>query len=131
MHLVSLSALVFATNVLAAEPSLQDSSSLTKKAPKSFVVTLDTTQGEVVIEVNRKWAPEGATRHLALGLLRRRGFLSGNRRVYGAVWHQWRWRGQHRLARRFHTRRPRGRVQRQGGVIHEPVKPPPWPVQPA
>ena len=48
----------------------------TEPAPAVCVVRLDTTQGEVVIEVTRAWAPQGADRFVNLA---RHGYYDGNR----------------------------------------------------
>lgn len=45
----------------AANPLL-DSALATQKAPAKFRVELTTTQGPIIIEVNREWAPNGADR---------------------------------------------------------------------
>jgi peptidyl-prolyl cis-trans isomerase A (cyclophilin A) len=42
--------------------SLSDPATLAARAPDTYKVKLDTTQGEVVIEVTRSWAPNGADR---------------------------------------------------------------------
>ena len=48
----------------AAEPSpaLLDPSLAADTAPESFKVKLETTKGDVIIEVTRAWAPNGADR---------------------------------------------------------------------
>lgn len=43
-------------------PALLAPEKATEKAPASFKVKLDTTQGDIVIEVTRAWAPNGADR---------------------------------------------------------------------
>jgi peptidyl-prolyl cis-trans isomerase A (cyclophilin A) len=43
-------------------PALLEPEKATEKAPASFKVKLDTTQGDIVIEVTRAWAPNGADR---------------------------------------------------------------------
>ncbi|MEX1308806.1 MAG: peptidylprolyl isomerase [Candidatus Sulfomarinibacteraceae bacterium] len=43
-------------------PALLDPSLATERAPDAFRVKLETTQGDVVILVNRSWAPNGADR---------------------------------------------------------------------
>jgi len=45
-----------------SHPALLDPSLATERAPEAFRVKLDTTQGDVVILVNRAWAPNGADR---------------------------------------------------------------------
>lgn len=45
-----------------ANPALLDPSLATEKAPDAFRVKLETTKGDVVILVNRSWAPNGADR---------------------------------------------------------------------
>ena len=43
----------------ASNPALLDPSLATEKAPDAFRVKLETTKGDVVILVNRSWAPNG------------------------------------------------------------------------
>ncbi len=43
-------------------PALLEPDKATEKAPASFKVKFDTTQGDIVIEVTRAWAPNGADR---------------------------------------------------------------------
>lgn len=45
-----------------ANPALLDPSLATAKAPEAYRVKLETTSGEVLILVNRSWAPNGADR---------------------------------------------------------------------
>jgi len=45
-----------------AQPSLLDPASLKQKAPEIFRVKFTTSQGDVVVEVNRAWAPNGVDR---------------------------------------------------------------------
>jgi len=45
-----------------ADPALLDAALATERAPEAFRVKLETTQGDVVILVNRSWAPNGADR---------------------------------------------------------------------
>jgi len=45
-----------------AKPNLMDPKSLTAKAPESYKVKFTTTKGDVIIQVNRVWAPRGADR---------------------------------------------------------------------
>ncbi len=45
-----------------ANPAMLDPSKATEKAPDTFKVKFVTTKGDVVIEVNRDWAPNGADR---------------------------------------------------------------------
>jgi peptidyl-prolyl cis-trans isomerase A (cyclophilin A) len=42
--------------------ALHDPSLATLRAPRSFRVRVETTKGEFVVEVHRKWAPHGADR---------------------------------------------------------------------
>jgi len=44
------------------ETALYDPSLATLRAPESFRVRFETTQGDFVVEVHRKWAPHGADR---------------------------------------------------------------------
>ena len=46
----------------AAAPSLLTPSSLRAKAPEMYKVKFTTTKGDVIIQVNRAWAPVGADR---------------------------------------------------------------------
>jgi len=46
----------------AASPALLDPALATERAPDAFRVKLETTKGDVVILVNRSWAPHGADR---------------------------------------------------------------------
>jgi len=46
----------------AANPALLDPSLATETAPDAFRVKLETTKGDVVILVNRSWAPKGVDR---------------------------------------------------------------------
>ena len=46
----------------ASNPALLDPSLATEKAPDAFRVKLETTKGDVVILVNRSWAPNGVDR---------------------------------------------------------------------
>ena len=43
-------------------PELLDPAGATAQAPEQFTVKLDTTQGEVLIDVTRAWSPNGADR---------------------------------------------------------------------
>jgi peptidyl-prolyl cis-trans isomerase A (cyclophilin A) len=62
--------LTLAVAVLAASgargqdkaPALSDPTTLGEKAPEQYKVKLDTTKGEVIVEVTRAWAPNGADR---------------------------------------------------------------------
>jgi len=45
-----------------ARDPLRDPSFATETAPKQFRVEFDTTQGKILLEVNRAWAPNGADR---------------------------------------------------------------------
>ena len=50
----------------AANPPLLDPSLATQPAPDTFKVKLETTKGEILIDVVRKWAPNGAVRFFNL-----------------------------------------------------------------
>ena len=43
-------------------PALLDPSKLADKAPETFAVKLETTKGDIIIDVTRAWAPLGADR---------------------------------------------------------------------
>lgn len=45
-----------------ANPALKDPSKAAATAPATYKVKLETTKGDVVIQVNREWAPNGADR---------------------------------------------------------------------
>ena len=47
---------------VVVNPALLDPSKLTEKAPDKFAVKLATTAGDIIIDVNRSWAPKGADR---------------------------------------------------------------------
>lgn len=44
------------------DPRLLDPSALTERAPETFTVALDTTAGDIEIDVHRAWSPNGADR---------------------------------------------------------------------
>lgn len=46
----------------APTPSLLNPNSLRAKAPETFKVKFNTTKGDIVMQVNRSWAPRGADR---------------------------------------------------------------------
>lgn len=50
------------TTQVAANPALLDPALAVERAPDAFRVKLETTKGDVVILVNRSWAPKGADR---------------------------------------------------------------------
>ena len=50
----------------APNPALLDPSLATEKAPDAFRVKLETTKGEILLLVNRAWAPNGADRFFNL-----------------------------------------------------------------
>jgi len=58
--------LIVVTRLPAADgsldPGLLDPSLVTDTAPGTYRVKLETTKGDIVIEVNRSWAPNGADR---------------------------------------------------------------------
>jgi peptidyl-prolyl cis-trans isomerase A (cyclophilin A) len=64
------------TVALAQQPSLKDPASLNEKAPATYRVRLDTSEGPVVIRVTRDWAPLGADRFYNLV---KNGFYDGAR----------------------------------------------------
>ncbi|MCB9524625.1 MAG: peptidylprolyl isomerase [Myxococcales bacterium] len=43
-------------------PALLDPSKATEQAPEKFTVKLETTKGDILIDVTRAWAPQGADR---------------------------------------------------------------------
>ena len=51
-----------APQAAAAKPALLDPKLATDKAPETFRARLETTKGEVVVEVHRAWSPNGADR---------------------------------------------------------------------
>jgi peptidyl-prolyl cis-trans isomerase A (cyclophilin A) len=65
-----------AVAVAAPNPKLMNASSLNAKAPESYKVKLQTSKGDVVIEVTRAWAPNGADRFYNLV---KNGFFDGCR----------------------------------------------------
>lgn len=56
------------------QPALTDPSLATERAPDVFRVKLETTAGDVVIQINRSWAPHGADRFYNLVKI---GFYDG------------------------------------------------------
>jgi peptidyl-prolyl cis-trans isomerase A (cyclophilin A) len=50
----------------SVDPKLLDPSAATLRAPDRFVVKLETSKGDIVIEVIRDWAPNGADRFFNL-----------------------------------------------------------------
>ncbi|MGB0678436.1 MAG: peptidylprolyl isomerase [Polyangiales bacterium] len=56
-------------------PALLDPSQATDKAPDTYTVKLDTTAGEVLIDVTRSWSPKGADRFYNLVKL---GYYDGS-----------------------------------------------------
>lgn len=62
------------TAAVASPPALLDPSLATERAPDAFRVKLETTAGEIVILVNREWAPNGADRFYNLVKI---GFYDG------------------------------------------------------
>jgi peptidyl-prolyl cis-trans isomerase A (cyclophilin A) len=82
LAIVTAGALLGATPGTAAEapepeqasPGLLQPSRATLTAPDQFRVRLETTKGDIVIEVNRDWAPNGADRFYNLVKL---GFYDG------------------------------------------------------
>jgi len=59
----------------AFDPALLKPTSLTEKAPASFRVRFETTQGAFVVKVNRAWSPLGADRFYNLV---KHGYYDGN-----------------------------------------------------
>lgn len=47
---------------VVVNPALLDPSKLTEKAPDKYAVKLATTAGDIIIDVDRSWAPKGADR---------------------------------------------------------------------
>ena len=45
-----------------AHPALLDPSKATEQAPATYTVKLETTKGDILIDVTRAWAPQGADR---------------------------------------------------------------------
>jgi peptidyl-prolyl cis-trans isomerase A (cyclophilin A) len=58
----------------AAAPNLLDPSTLRARAPEMFRVRFNTTKGDVILEITRDWAPNGADRFYNLV---RGGFFNG------------------------------------------------------
>lgn len=46
----------------APNPALKDPTKATEKAPDQYTVKLETTKGDILIDVTREWAPQGADR---------------------------------------------------------------------
>jgi peptidyl-prolyl cis-trans isomerase A (cyclophilin A) len=46
----------------ALDPALLNPAAATEQAPATFTVKLETTQGDILIDVHRDWAPHGADR---------------------------------------------------------------------
>jgi peptidyl-prolyl cis-trans isomerase A (cyclophilin A) len=44
------------------DPALKNPAMATAQAPENFQVKFETTKGDIVVEVNRKWSPNGADR---------------------------------------------------------------------
>jgi len=59
----------------AFDPALLKPASLTEKAPTTFRVRFETTQGAFVVKVNRAWSPQGADRFYNLV---KHGYYDGN-----------------------------------------------------
>lgn len=53
---------VFAEARKSYHPAMLDPSKATETAPASYVVKLETTRGEIIIDVTREWSPNGADR---------------------------------------------------------------------
>jgi len=59
----------------AANPALMDPTQATEQAPPVYRVKFETTKGDVIIQVNRAWAPLGADRFYNLVKI---GYLNDN-----------------------------------------------------
>lgn len=59
----------------AANPALMDPTQATEQAPPMYRVKFETTKGDVIIQVNRSWAPLGADRFYNLVKV---GYLNDN-----------------------------------------------------
>jgi peptidyl-prolyl cis-trans isomerase A (cyclophilin A) len=59
---IALATPMSASDDAAPHPALLDPSLATEKAPDAYRVKLETTKGDVLILVNRSWAPNGADR---------------------------------------------------------------------
>ena len=99
---LTVAALVFGSRFgqLATSVSAQEAKAESKPAPDLFKVKLETTQGDVVIEVHRDWSPHGVDRFYELiraryfddsrfhrtiaGLRRVRDTWRGNQRTFDA-----------------------------------------------
>ncbi|NNN05514.1 MAG: peptidylprolyl isomerase [Elusimicrobia bacterium] len=62
------------TENAAVNPALLSPQTATAKAPDVYKVKLETTQGDIVLEIHRDWAPNGADRFYNLVKI---GFLDG------------------------------------------------------
>lgn len=51
---------------MSAHPALHDPSAATERAPDSFTVRLNTSKGDIHVDVTRAWAPLGADRFFNL-----------------------------------------------------------------
>ena len=79
-----------------------DSPEFTKPAPDVCIVRLDTTKGNIDIEVTRAWSPLGADRFVNLV---RHGYYDGNRFFRVAPgWIQWGINGDPAVAKAWRTR---------------------------
>ena len=87
------------TNLLLAP----DAPEFTKRAPDHCYIRLETTKGNIDIEVTRDWAPLGADRFVNLVLA---GYYDGNRifRVAPGRWVQWGINGEPAVAKAWRTR---------------------------
>jgi peptidyl-prolyl cis-trans isomerase A (cyclophilin A) len=73
---LTLTTVLMPAAALAQKASLTDPASLNEKAPATYRVRLDTSEGPVVIRVTRDWAPLGADRFYNLV---KNGFYDGAR----------------------------------------------------
>ena len=74
MKSLLLTLLALGTAAFAQTPSLMNPASLKEKAPAKYQVKLDTTKGEVIIDVARIMSPLGADRFYNLV---KNGFFDG------------------------------------------------------
>ncbi len=76
LALTALIALPTAAAAQTGKPSLMNPASLTEQAPATYKVKFDTSAGEVIVTVNRAWAPLAADRFYNLV---KNGFFDGAR----------------------------------------------------
>ncbi len=95
----------------ADDPVLRNPAALVETAPDTFNARFETTQGDIVIEVTRAWAPKGADRFYNLV---KNGFFDGNRffRVLPDFIVQWGMNGDPEISAAW----------RRAGIEDDPVR---------